>query len=350
MKKVNFVKRCAYGVFCTLSALSILLTSSCQKDASTASTATVSSSALSGKLRSSYAAVKYVKTAAIYYSYKNNITINADSINGGSAACIQLAYCNNVHITHCKLMNSSSFGIYLNNCSNVLIDSCYIANVGAGVYAEDCHQGQIRVMYNQMQNMKGPYPHADFIQFDRVYGTYNRICYNKLENIYGQSNPEDGINTYMSTGTSADPIYIIGNEIRGGGPSITGSGICVGDNGGSYQVVESNILVSSGYGGIDCAGGNNMQILNNTIYSPSYSWSGFGLGSNNFASAPSYSNKITGNKVYWIAGHWGGYERDTVYRYATGTKANPMPSGWKANTVHASINASILPATLIDYK
>lgn len=352
MKKVNLLKRCAYGVFCTLATMSTLLISSCQKDATTTAPEQVPSSDLSSKFKASYAATTksaYKLTSPIYYINKSNITISGDSINGGSAACIELVNCTNVKIHNCKLVNSTSFGVYLNNCSNVLIDSSYISKVRAGVYAEGCPGGQIRVMYNQMQNMLGPFPHADFVQFDRVTGTYNRICYNKLENIQGKSNPEDGINTYMSGGTSADPLYITGNWIRGGGPSTTGAGICAGDNGGSYQIIQNNTLVNSGYGGIDCAAGNNMTVINNTIYSQSFSWSGVGLASNNFTTTPSYSNKMTTNKVNWIAGHWGGYERDTVYRYAKGASANPMPSGWKANTVHASISASILPATIITF-
>jgi hypothetical protein len=295
-------------------------------------------------------APSYRISAPISYIGKSNITISGDSINGGSAACIQLINCTNIHITRCKLMNSTSFGVYANGCTNILVDSSYIANVRAGVYAEDCHQGQIRVQYNQMKNMQGPYPHADFIQFGRVYGTNNRIIGNKLENIQGQSNPEDAINLYMCTGTSSDPILVSGNWIRGGGPSLTGGGITVGDQGGSYETIENNIMVNSGYGGVNCAGGDHITIINNSIYSQSFPWSGFGLGSNNYTTTPTFSNTTTGNKVNWIAGHWGGYRRDTVYRVGSGKTYNPVPAGWNSNTLAAPIGANILPAILIDFK
>lgn len=292
----------------------------------------------------------YQISAPIEYINKSNITITGDSINGGTLPCIYLINCKNVHISHCKLVNSLNFGVYLNNCSNVLIDSSYIADVRAGVYAEACPKGEIRVQYNQMQNMKGPFPHADFIQFDRVDGADNRIVGNKLENIEGQSNPEDAINLYMCNGSPSNQIYVVNNWIRGGGPSITGSGITVGDNGGSYEVVQNNTVVNPGYGGIDCAGGNHITIKNNNVYSSSFPWSGCGLGCSNFTATPASNNTITSNKVNWIAGHWGGYRRDTVYRYAVGASANPMPAGWKSNTVDASINTSMLPATIIDFK
>jgi hypothetical protein len=237
----------------------------------------------------------------------------------------------------------------MDNCTNVLIDSCYISNVRAGVYAISC-TGQIRVQYNQMRNMQGPYPAADFVQFNNVSGANNRIIGNKLENIQGQSNPEDAINLYRSKGVPSDPILISGNLIRGGGPSLTGSGITVADNGGSYETVQNNIVVNSGYGGINCAGGDHITIINNSIYSQSFSWSGFGLGSNNYTTTPTFNNTTTNNKVNWIAGHWGGYRRDTVYRAGSGVNYNPMPTGWNANILAAPISASILPAVLIDFK
>ena len=292
----------------------------------------------------------YKLAAPIAYVGKSNITINGDSINGGALPCISLIRCTNIHITHCKLVNSTGYGVFINGCTNILVDSSYIANVRSGVLAEDCPNGQIRVQYNQMLNMQGPFPHADFIQYGHIEGPNNRIIGNKLENIQGQSNPEDAINLFMCDGSSSDPIVVSNNWIRGGGPSITGSGITIGDGGGSFQTITNNIMVNSGYAGIDCAGGTHITVMNNQVYSASFPWSGCGLGCSNFSNVPASNNTITSNKVNWIAGHWGGYRRDTVYRAGTGLNINPMPNGWKSNTVNAPINTSILPATLIDFK
>lgn len=292
----------------------------------------------------------YKLTAPIAYVGKSNITINGDSINGGLLPCISLIKCTNIHIIHCKLVNSTGYGVFINSCTNILVDSCYIGNVRAGVLAEDCPNGQIRIQYNQMKNMQGPYPHADFIQYGHIEGPNNRIIGNKMENIQGQSNPEDGINLFMCDGSPSDPIQVSNNWIRGGGPSITGAGITIGDGGGSYQTITNNIVVNSGYGGIDFAGGTHITVMNNQIYSSSFPWSGCGLGCSNFSNVPAGNNTMTNNKVNWIAGHWGGYRRDTVYRAGTGNNINPMPNGWKLNTVNAPINASILPTTIIDFK
>lgn len=344
MKKTYTLRRCVFQLLCALSMPLMLLTSSCQKNVA-------ESSALKGKSNISFKSNTrsvFVSHAVINLSGVSNQTIRGDSINplNADTACIYLYNCTNIHITRCKLMNSGSYGIYMQGCSNILIDSCLITNVRAGVLAVLCPSGQIRVLSNQMQNMKGPYPHADFVQFDQVAGTFNRISFNKLEN-QGLDTinylPEDGINCYKSSGTSTDNIAIVSNEIRGGGPSRTGAGIVVGDGGGNYISVTGNTLVNTGYGGINCAGGSNNSVTNNRIYSQTEPWSGFGLASTNFTGVTSSGNTMSGNLVNWTT--YSGSTRDTVWKPLN----NPLPSGWSTNTIHASINASMLPTVLIDY-
>jgi len=292
----------------------------------------------------------YVPSEPIKFQNKSNFTINGDSISGGTSPCILLISCTNVHITHCKLVNSTNIAIRLERCSGILIDSNYIVNVKHGVFAIMCPQGGIRVLHNQMKNMQGPFPQAGFIQYDRVSGGNNQICYNKLENVRGESNSEDAINLYKSDGLPGDPILVTHNWIRGGGPGITGAGITAGDGGGSYQKIDSNIVVNSGSGGIQVAGGTNIQITNNIIYSKSLPWSGFGLASSNYSGQPSDSNTVAYNKVNWIAGRLKGIRRDTVYKPGSGANINAMPAGWITNTVNAPIDESILPDSLLNPK
>jgi parallel beta-helix repeat protein len=280
---------------------------------------------------------------------KSNITIERDTIDGGTLPCILLINCTNIHITHCKLINSKDIGIRLEGCSRILIDSNEIGNVKAGVFAIMCPSGGIRVLNNQMKNMQGPYPQADFIQFDRVSGANNQICYNRLENFQGESNAEDAINLYLSNGLPDDPILVAYNRIRGGGPGITGAGITAGDGGGSYQKIENNIVVNSGSGGIQVAGGTHIQIINNIIYSKSFPWSGFGLASSNYSGKPSDNNTVSYNKVNWIAGRLGGIRRDTVYKAGTGANVNALPAGWHTNTVDVQLSENVLPVKIIDF-
>ena len=273
---------------------------------------------------------------------KSNLIIRGDSINGGSQPCITLINCYNIRITNCKLVNSSTLGINISNSSMIHIDSNYISKVSTGVYALACTS--IQVEYNQMQNMQGPYPKGAFVQFDNVKGSYNRVEFNILENISGASYPEDAISMYQSSGMSTDPIYIIGNKIRGGGPSKTGGGIMLGDGGGSYQVAEYNILVNPGQYGMAISGGTNMQILNNEIYSITEPFSNVGLYYWNQSGIPSSAVTISGNKVKFLSGLYGG-END--YWLGAGSAT---PSGWSTNIWGANLSSSILPAVLITNK
>lgn len=326
--------------------------SSCQKDnIATPDTATVNpitsteGSNLTTLATTPAKTVKYKLTAPIYLINASNITISGDSINGNGKICVTLINCNNIRITKSKLMNSpGQRGVSIYNCKNVSVDSCYISNVASGVYAHN--STGVRVISNQFLNMMGNY--GCFVQFDGAYGGGNRICYNKCENIDGKANANigDGINVYQSNGLPNDQIYVLGNWIRGGGhnASMGFAGIVLGDLGGSYQDAEDNILVNTGFVGIQTQGGTHLTVKNNKIYSDKLAWSNVGLASKNYSSAPSNNNTITNNQVNWKAGYLNQGQRDTVY---SGKNNNAMPTGWKVNTVKASISASILPASFI---
>jgi hypothetical protein len=153
----------------------------------------------------------------------------------------------------------------------------------------------------------------------------------------------------MSSGVSGDPLLVGYNWIRGGGPSLTGAGITAGDGGGSYQNIIGNILVNSGYGGIQVVGGTFMQISNNWIYSRSFKWSGFGLASANYSGKPSYQITVSGNRVNWFCGVMGGAKRDTVYKAGTGTNANPVPYGWRTNMDDKTLGETLLPEAIVNF-
>lgn len=291
----------------------------------------------------------YKLSAPIKLNGVHDLTINGDSIIGGSVPCIQLLNCSNIHITKCRLLNSTHEGIFIWNCSGITVDSCYISKVSTGVFALDCTKGSIHINSNQLLNMIGPYPKGDFIQFSNVNGLDNEILNNRGENIQGESDPEDGISVYKSNGTPNSPIVIKGNWIRGGGPSTTGSGITLGDQGGSYQVAEDNIIVNSGNIGMQVAGGNYIKIINNSITSLAFPWSHLGLGCGNYSGQPSSNITISYNKVKWISGKLSdqikgskSIEKDASYQ--AGTIA---PTGWTTNILNASISLSILPDVII---
>ncbi|MDB5123625.1 MAG: hypothetical protein JWP94_1754 [Mucilaginibacter sp.] len=284
----------------------------------------------------------YVTSGVINLNGSHDITISGKSINGGSVAAITLTNCYNMHITKNMLGNSSNVGIYLYNCYNITIDYNCITNVSAGVLAADITNGGIIVNNNQFKNMVGPMPHGQFVQFDNVSGANNSISYNRGENVFGQSNPEDAINLYKSNGTASSPIQVAGNWIRGGGPSSSGGGIMLGDNGGSYQVASNNILVNPGQYGMAIAGGDNISITNNTTYAVTQSFTNIGVYVWGQSGSPCTNTTVSGNQVKF-------FNKSNIENDAWVAGGEATPSGWSTNTFGANIDASILPTVLISF-
>jgi hypothetical protein len=214
-----------------------------------------------------------------------------------------------------------------------------MANVASGVYI--CTGSGISVTYNDIQNVQGPFPRGQMVQFNTVSGTGNRINYNTCDNISGQSNPEDLVNLFKSNGTINDPIQVIGNWLRGGGPSTSGGGLLAGDNGGSYQLFENNICVNTGNEGIEVAGGHDITVNNNTFYSPQTTVSGVGISVYNQCTTDQcYNITVQNNQINWT--HYSGVLNNLYNAGNSGVIA-----GWSTNTYNPNLNSSILPSKII---
>ncbi|HWZ13625.1 MAG TPA: right-handed parallel beta-helix repeat-containing protein [Mucilaginibacter sp.] len=284
----------------------------------------------------------YGLSYAIKLNGYHDLTISGRVINGGNVPAITLTNCHNIHITKNLLGNSSDAGIYLYNCYNITIDYNKIANVSTGVYVVNTTRGGISVVHNQFRNMHGPMPRGQFVQFNNVNGPYNTISYNRGENIPGDSNPEDAINIFKSTGTPDSPIKIVGNRIRGGGPSKSGGGIMLGDNGGGYQVASGNILVDPGQYGIAVAGGDHIALTGNMIYGRAqyftnvgiYVWGQGGYHCSNIT--------VSRNRVRFMNAK--NMENDSWI--GTGES---KPAGWDNNEWGAQIGPAILPRAIVSF-
>jgi len=277
----------------------------------------------------------YVTSAPIVKTGVSNITISGLQISNTSGCCITLVNCSNITIQNCKLGPSSGIAVDLNNCTNITVTNCSMANIASGLHA---YMGSgIKFIYNDIQNVVGPYPRGQMAQFDNVSGTGNRINYNSCENISGQSNPEDLINIYMSNGTVNDPIQACGNWLRGGGPSLTGGGMLVGDNGGSYQLVENNICVNTGHEGIQIAGGHCINVRNNKVYSQQTTVSGVGVV---VAMEPIAPCSVQNNQINWT-------RADGLVKNLYNASASGVVSDWGTNTYDQTLNSSILPVKII---
>ncbi|UKT64890.1 right-handed parallel beta-helix repeat-containing protein [Pedobacter mucosus] len=284
----------------------------------------------------------YASSPSIDLYDKHDITISGKSLTGGSAPVIKLNNCSNIRIIGNRLSNSSDVGIYLYNCKNITIEDNFFTNVSTGVYA-DHTQGGIVVNGNQFLNMQGPFPRGQFVQFNNVKGAGSSISNNRGENIIGRSYAEDAISLYQSEGTASSPILINGNLIRGGGPSLSGGGIMLGDQGGSYLYASDNILVDPGQFGMAIAGGHHVTVVNNTIFGRQQLFTNVGLYVNDIGGWRTSDCKVTNNKVRY-------YNKTNYQNNAWLSPNSVKPEGWDANIWGAEIDPSLLPSQLITKK
>jgi hypothetical protein len=228
--------------------------------------------------------------------------------------------------------DAKGLGIAVEFADLVTVTDNRIERVASGVYAS--RSTRLAVEYNQMLNMMGPHPAGAFVQYSEVNGGGSRIRCNVGENIMGQSVPEDAINIYASKGTSADPIQVVGNKIRGGGPSISGGGINLADTDGAHIVARENILVDPGQYGIAISGGNYIQIQNNLVYGRQQPFTNVGITAwVAYPSIPCSNVSISGNTVNWV--------NSAGEATPAWTDGKCGAIDWNSNTFGAVIDSSI---------
>lgn len=233
----------------------------------------------------------------------NNQVIENLQFKNIDGNAIRVGNCQNVIIRNCFFNGSSEEAIEVENGNNVTITNCLFARCTTGVYA--LSSSTIKVNNCQFVNVRmrlingNEAGRGQFVQFNGVNGPGNEIMNNKGENFQGESNPEDMISLYNSSGTAASPIKISGNMSRGGGPSASGGGYIAGDNGGGYVVIENNVLLNPGNYGLAIAGGHDIIIRNNKIFSKRFAWSNNPLYMWGQSGAACSNNQIHGNALNW---------------------------------------------------
>ena len=280
----------------------------------------------------------YKYSAPISLNGISNRTISNLEIQNPNGDCIRLINCSNITIQNCKLGASSGEGVAIYNSKNITVTNCSMESVRTGVLAVESKD--IKVTYNDVKNVKGPFPRGQMVQFDDVNGSGNSISFNAFENLPGQSNPEDAISLFKSHGTPSDPIKVVGNWIRGGGPSISGGGIITGDYGGSYILVENNILVDPGQYGIAITSGHHITIKNNKIYAKKQPFTFWGLMSYIQYPIETHSNTISNNEVNFR-------NKDGVLKNLWDDGKGGVIIGWNTNFYNPDLTESILPSKII---
>lgn len=287
----------------------------------------------------------YTKSAPIRYDNKSNFVIEGLEISNTTEHAIALYNCSNVVIKNNRLANlDKTRGIYLYNCTNVTIIDNTFENIQTGLLASTSKG--IKFEYNDVKNvlgdLKGGNRFAQMVQFNTVSGAGNSISYNVNENIAGQSAPEDIINIYNSNGTPDSPIRVVGNWIRGGGPSASGGGILLADYDGTYQLAENNILVNPGQYGIGVAGGNDIVLKNNKVFAKRNTFTNVGISACNWYAenaGPSFNITIANNQLNFT--HKDGYLNNWWIYENLGTVV-----GKETNSYNSSLNESILPTEI----
>lgn len=280
----------------------------------------------------------YQTSAPIVWVGISNKTISGLEIKNTNGHSIELINCTNIKIENCKLGPSKGEGLHIWNCKNITVTNCFLDSVASGVYAGSS-QG-IKFEYNDAKNMKGPFPRGQMVQFDEVTGAGNSISYNAGENILGQSYPEDQISLYKCHGLATDRIKVVGNWIRGGGPSNSGGGIMTGDAGGSYILVKDNILVNPGQYGIALASGNNITIRDNIVFSEKLPFSNVGIYAFNQYPTACVVDTIINNVINWT------YKSGIINNTWTDNSCGNVV-GWKSNIYDPNLSKEILPTQIV---
>ncbi|WP_187270221.1 glycosyl hydrolase [Pontibacter qinzhouensis] len=177
--------------------------------------------------------------------------------------------------------------ITLNNFRNLVVENNYLEGT-AGIYLGERYEGDgsekqtVKIRFNKARNIDGrvfgdTYERSQFVQFNFVNPIQHaEIAWNEIINEPENSLVEDNINIYNSRGTPNSPILIHNNYIEGAFPipltekKYTGGGIITDSPGTdslsatAHLKIFENQLVGLGNYCIGIAGGNHIEVYNNT--------------------------------------------------------------------------------------
>ena len=205
----------------------------------------------------------------------NNVTIrnlriqnyrdNGIKFTGGTGVVVD-----NVEVYDTGSGNGEANGaIAFSDMSDIRVVNCHVERVSSGILPTNC-RGPIVIDHNTGVNIG-----RNMIQLDTCSGRNIRVTYNSMERIGSYLRPgahdvEDWISVFATMGEPDDYAEISFNRARGHGVSGAGSFIMLGDRSGRYQRAQGNIGVSPGQVGIGIAGGQQIEVLDNRMYSDSW--------------------------------------------------------------------------------
>jgi hypothetical protein len=239
--------------------------------------------------------------------------------------CIRIKRSTEIVIRNAIIGPCAGSAIHIQDSRQVAVETSELSDTAAGVYALD--SSSISVTDNLITDA-GRNP----IQYDKVTLAGNLVSGNRIINVEGSPRTEDSINIYQSGGTGASPLVVEDNLVFNGGSSLSGSGILVGDNGGSHTIVRRNTLINPGQAGIGVAGGRNIRVIDNVVYSAPFPWSNVGIYVWDQYESQCMEIEVNGNTVQWLNGE------GEVNAFFDAGNCGPVV-GWDDNAVTSDLEA-----------
>jgi hypothetical protein len=272
--------------------------------------------------------------------------------------------------------NTSGFGVMpdeawrhvgrfvdVDDFKNVVIEHNYLEQT-AGIYLADYDGlatpgGNVTIRFNSAKNIEGRVRDGagnlvagdedkQFVQFNRVHNISSAvIAWNQVINVAGESEVEDVISIHESSGTSASPILIHNNYIKGAYPAdpysddFSGGGIMLSDGGSNYVRAYNNQVIDTTNYGLAISSGHDNLFYNNRVLSlgtlpdgtptPAQNVGAYIWDVNNSGAGEFFNNSGTGNQVGWLRF---GERNDWWVPDATAWTGNTAwPGNINANTV-----------------
>lgn len=264
-----------------------------------------------------------VVTGPVVVSGESGVVLEGMKISNPNGPCVQIKGSSEIVVRASEIGPCGDRAVEIQDSSAVTIEGLAIHDSSSGVYA--INSQHVAVVGNRFTNAG-----RNFVQFDKVTGSGNSISRNSGANKLGSSSAEDFVSVYKSSGTPGSPLTVASNSFRDGGPSGSGSGIMVGDYGGSHILVQGNTLINPGQAGIGVPGGTNIRVIDNVVYSGSQPWSNVGIYVWNQSGGSCGSIEVKGNRVEWYGAD--GAENPSWDGGNCGAIA-----GWDTNDWHANI-------------
>lgn len=238
-----------------------------------------------------------------------------------------------------KSIGNDTPSITINNCTNVTVMGNDFVDDTEPIYV--VNSKNVTISWNRYQNITGPHTRngsnrGNFTQWVNSFG--GSIHNNK--GIGGDT--EDIVSIYKSGGASAtSPLVIENNAFQGSNwTSTSGSGLMLGDGGGSHIVARNNTLVNPGQVGIGVSGGTDIHVTGNTVYGEKRTGSNVGIYVANYSGAAAMGGiEVGSNTVSWKNASGvnnGGYDSGS---------AGPV-TGWSTNMFNANLTITSLAVSL----